>query len=127
MLSPPADEAIDVVYTWVDDAGRGYGDLLRQYAADRHDLNPNRTRDNLQVLKYSLRSVARFLPWARRISSVTSRPQSPTWLTQPPAPSVHTTRFSPRDQFPPFNSFPLSPNFTRLPALRRHSSTAGAV
>jgi hypothetical protein len=119
MLSPPADEAIDVVYTWVDDAWPGYSDLLRQYAADRHDLNPNRTRDNLQVLKYSLRSVARFLPWARRIYLVTCRPQVPTWLNTAAVHVVHHDEFIPREHLPTFNSFAIVANLHRLPGLAR--------
>ena len=45
-------EPIDVVYTWVDDTFPGYRDLLDGYAGTSHDLNPNRTRDNLDLLKY---------------------------------------------------------------------------
>src|SRR3954468_19884392 len=119
MPSPPADEAIDVVDTWVDDAWPGYSDLLRQYAADRHDLNPNRTRDNLQVLKYSLRSVARFLPWARRIYLVTCRPQVPTWLNTAAVRVVHHDEFMPREILPTFNSFAIVSNLHRLPGLAR--------
>jgi hypothetical protein len=119
MPSPPDDQAIDVVYTWVDDTWPGYSDLLRQYAADRHDLNPNRTRDNLQVLKYSLRSVARFLPWARRIYLVTCRPQIPPWLNTGAVRVVHHDEFIPRANLPTFNSFAIVANLHRLPGLAR--------
>jgi hypothetical protein len=119
MPSPPADEAIDLVYTWVDDAWPGYVDQLRQYAADRHDLNPNRTRDNLQVLKYSLRSVARFLPWARRVYLVTCRPQIPPWLDPAAVRIVHHDQFIAREHLPTFNSFAIVANLHRLPDLAR--------
>ena len=119
MLSAPGDEAIDVVYTWVDDTWPGYSDLLRAYAADRHDLNPNRTRDNLQVLKYSLRSVARFLPWARQIYLVTCRPQVPAWLNTAAVQIVHHDEFMPREHVPTFNSFAIVANLHRLPGLAR--------
>jgi len=119
MLSPPGDQAIDVVYTWVDDTWPGYSDLLREYAADRHDLNPNRTRDNLQVLKYSLRSVARFLPWARRIYLVTCRPQIPSWLNTGAVRVVHHDEFIPSANLPTFNSFAIVANLHRLPGLAR--------
>ena len=117
MPSPPGDQAIDVVYTWVDDTWPGYSDLLRHYAADRHDLNPNRTRDNLQVLKYSLRSVAQFLPWARRIYLVTCRPQVPAWLNAAAVQVVHHDQFMPREHLPTFNSFAIVANLHRLPDL----------
>ena len=71
---------IDIVYTWVDDQFPGYGNLLRQHARTGHDTNPNRTRNNLDVLKYSLRSVEKYIPWIRNIYILTSRPQKPDWL-----------------------------------------------
>ena len=119
MLSPPADEPIDVVYTWVDDAWPGYIEELRQHAADRHDLNPNRTRDNLHVLKYSLRSVGQFLRWARRVYLVTCRPQVPPWLNTAAVRVVHHDEFIPRANLPTFNSFAIVANLHRLPGLAR--------
>jgi stealth protein CR2/Stealth-like protein len=119
MPSPPADDPIDIVYTWVDDAWPGYADLLRQYASTTHDLNPNRTRDNLQILKYSLRSLARFLPWARRIYLVTCRPQVPAWLNTASVRIVHHDEFIPREHLPTFSSFAIVSNLHRLPDLAR--------
>jgi len=119
MPLPPADDPIDVVYTWVDDAWPGYVDLLRQSASTRHDLNPNRTRDNLQVLKYSLRSLARFLPWARRVYLVTCRPQVPPWLNVSAVTVVHHDEFIAREHLPTFNSFAIVASLPRLPGLAR--------
>jgi Stealth protein CR2, conserved region 2/Stealth protein CR4, conserved region 4/Stealth protein CR3, conserved region 3 len=119
MPSPPADDPIDVVYTWVDDAWPGYGDLLRQHASTGHDLNPNRTRDNLQVLKYSLRSLAAFVPWARRVHLVTCRPQVPAWLNTTAVRVVHHDEFMPREHLPTFSSFAIVSNLHRLPGLAR--------
>jgi hypothetical protein len=113
------DEAIDVVYTWVDDTWPGYGDLLRQHASTRHDLNPNRTRDNLQILKYSLRSLEAFVPWARRVYLVTCRPQVPSWLNRPSVRLVHHDEFMPRAHLPTFNSFAIVSHLHRLPGLAR--------
>jgi hypothetical protein len=119
MPSPPADDPIDVVYTWVDDAWPGYLDLLRQHASTRHDLNPNRTRDNLQLLRYSLRSLACFLPWARRVYLVTCRPQVPSWLNRSAVTLVHHDELMPAAQLPTFNSFAIVSNLHRLPGLSR--------
>ncbi|HJZ77608.1 MAG TPA: stealth conserved region 3 domain-containing protein [Vicinamibacterales bacterium] len=119
MPSPPADDPIDIVYTWVDDAWPGYLDMLRQHASTRHDLNPNRTRDNLQVLKYSLRSLARFLPWARRVYLVTCRPQVPWWLKASAVTLVHHDEFIPREHLPTFNSFAIVAHLHRLPGIAR--------
>jgi len=119
MPSPPADDPIDVVYTWVDDGWPGYRELLGRHASSRHDLNPNRTRDNLQTLKYSLRSLAAFAPWVRRVYLVTCRPQAPSWLNASVVRVVHHDEFMPRDHLPTFNSFAIVSNLHRLPDLAR--------
>ena len=119
MPSPPADDPIDVVYTWVDDRWPGYRELLARHAASRHDLNPNRTRDNLQTLKYSLRSLAAFAPWVRRVYVVTCRPQVPPWLDVRAVRLVHHDEFMPRAHLPTFNSFAIVSNLHRLPGLAR--------
>jgi Stealth protein CR2, conserved region 2/Stealth protein CR3, conserved region 3/Stealth protein CR4, conserved region 4 len=119
MPSLPADEPIDIVYTWVDDAWPGYLDTLRQHASARHDLNPNRTRDNLQILKYSLRSLAQFAPWARRVYLVTCRPQQPEWLNAASVTLVHHDAFMPPEHLPTFNSFAIVSHLHRLPGLAR--------
>jgi len=118
MPSPPADDAeIDVVYTWVDDSWPGYRESLQQHAVVRHDLNPNRTRDNLDILKYSLRSLARFAPWARQVYLVTCRPQVPRWLNRESVRLVHHDEFIPRQHLPTFNSFAIVANLHRLPGI----------
>ena len=73
-------EPLDVVYTWVDDAFPGYLELRDQYAATRHDRNPNRTRDNLEMLRYSLRSLAHLDVPIGNVFLVSQRPQVPAWL-----------------------------------------------
>ena len=53
-------EPIDVVYMWVDGSQPGYMDVLSRHAQTRFDLDPARTRDNLDLLRYSMRSLERF-------------------------------------------------------------------
>jgi Stealth protein CR2, conserved region 2/Stealth protein CR3, conserved region 3 len=113
MLSPP----VDIVYTWVDDAWPGYLDRLRQHASTRHDVNPNRTRDNLDVLKYSLRSLAAHASWIRHVFLVTSRPQVPEWLNRDAVRVVHHDEFMPSAHLPTFNSFAIVANLYGLPDL----------
>jgi hypothetical protein len=119
MLSRPADGECDAVYTWVDDAWPGYMDLLRKYSSTRHDLNPNRTRDNLQILKYSLRSLDNFLPWIRRVFLVTCRPQVPSWLNRRTVCVVHHDEFMPGVHLPTFNSFAIVAHLHRVPGVAR--------
>jgi len=114
-----ADDAIDAVYTWVDGSWPGYDALLRAHAHDRHDLNPNRYRDNLSLLQYSLRSLERYAPWIRRVFLVTCRPQQPPWLNPATVRIVHHDEFLPADALPTFNSFAIVSALHRIPELSR--------
>jgi hypothetical protein len=122
--APPADpghEPIDAVYTWVDGATPGYDELLRTWARRPLDLNPNRYRDNLDLLRFSLRSLTAFVPWVRRVHIVTARPQRPTWLRgdAPGLRIVHHDAFIPAPNLPTFNSFAIVANVHRLPGVSR--------
>lgn len=114
-------DPIDVVYTWVDGDTPGYAELLQQYARRELDLNPNRFRDNLDILKYSLRSLERHAPWMRRLYLVTARPQVPAWLDLE-APGLtllhHEDIFDPED-LPTFNSFAIVCNLYKIPGVSR--------
>jgi hypothetical protein len=118
----PVNEPIDVVYTWVDDAFPGYMDVLSRYAAKPPDLNPNRTRDNLQMLRYSMRALERYLPWVRNVYLVTCRPQVPEWVNLK-APGLrlihHDEFFDHPDDLPTFSSFAITVNLHRIPGLSR--------
>jgi len=112
---------VDVVYTWVDGAWPGYPELLNQYSDKKQDLNPNRYRDNLDILKYSIRSLVQYAPWIRRIFLVTTRPQLPAWLdTEAEGLTVvyHDEFFDPTD-LPTFNSFAIVANLYKLPGVSR--------
>src|SRR3712207_2953782 len=108
---------IDLVYTWVDDRWPGYLDTLRSYAGIRHDLNPNRTRDNLDLLRYSLRSVERHMPWIRRIHVLTMRPQVPHWLATDRVVVTHHDDIMEPRFVPTFSSFAIITHLAQLPGL----------
>jgi hypothetical protein len=111
--------SIDAVYTWVDGTWPGYQDLLGALATDRHDLNPNRYRDNLSILKFSLRSLDRYVPWLRQVIVVTCRPQAPAWLDRSRVRLVHHEMFMPAADLPTFNSFAIVANLHRIEGLSR--------
>lgn len=119
---PPGPESIDLVYTWVDGAHPGYPELLAKYSEKPQDRNPNRYRDNVDILKFSLRSIERFAPWVRRVFLVTTRPQIPGWLDTE-AEGLHVVHhdefFSP-EHLPTFNSFAIVCNLHKIPGLSRH-------
>lgn len=101
------DEPIDVVYTWVDDHFPGYMETLSKYARTSHDHNPNRTRNNLDLIKYSLRSIELYAPWLRHIYIVTCRPQIPSWLNtnNRKISIIHHDEIIENKYLPTFNSF----------------------
>jgi hypothetical protein len=112
-------DAFDVVFTWVDDSWPGYLDQLNSYASDRRDLNPNRTRDNLQLLRYAMRSVAQHMPQARRIYLFTARPQVPAWLdsAHPKIHLAHHDAVIAPQHLPTFSSFAIVSHLHKLPGL----------
>jgi hypothetical protein len=113
------DEPIDVVYTWVDDQQPGYRELLSRYAKTKYDSDPARTRDNLDTLRFSLRSLQRYAPWVSRVFLLTCRPQVPSWLktSHPQLTIVHHDEVMNSDLLPTFNSSPLRVIFYRIPNL----------
>ena len=114
--------AFDVVYMWVDDNWPNYREELGRYARTSHDTNPNRTRNNLDTLKYSLRSIERFAPWRRHVYLVSCRPQIPPWLNlaHPDIRVVHHDEFIPKTYLPTFNSFAIQSWLHNLPGLSEH-------
>ncbi|VFM98361.1 MAG: Stealth protein CR3, conserved region 3 [Candidatus Kentron sp. G] len=115
------NEPVDLVYTWVDDGFPGYRALLEHHSDSAHDRNPNRTRDNLDMLRYSLRSVHHYLPWIRKIHILSCRPQVPEWLVtnHPRISIVHHDRIMDRAILPTFNSFAIISHLHLIPGLTR--------
>lgn len=111
--------ALDVVYTWVDDAAPGYAALRDQHARTTADRDPARTRDNLDLLRYSLRSLDRYAPSVGRVFVATQRPQVPAWLDTDAVEVVHHDAFMPRAHLPTFSSFAIVSNLHRIPGVSR--------
>jgi hypothetical protein len=114
-------QRFDVVYTWVDGAFPGYAELLQEYSPTRLDLNPNRYRDNLDMLKYSMRSLHRYAPWLGHIYLVTTRPQVPEWLdTDADGISVvHHDEIFDAEYLPAFSSLAIVSYLHRVPGVSR--------
>lgn len=113
---------VDIVYTWVDDQFPGYRNQLRQYAKSNLDTNPNRTRDNLDLLKYSLRSVEKYVPWIRNIYVFTCRPQVPKWFgnTNNRIKLIHHDEIIHNGILPTFNSFCIASFVHKIQGLSEH-------
>jgi hypothetical protein len=104
---------------WVDGSQPGYLEVLSQHAQTRFDLDPARTRDNLDLLKYSLRSLERFAPWVRNIFLLTCRPQVPSWLNRSHGRVrvVHHDEVMDPDDLPTFNSLSIVSHVHKIPGL----------
>jgi hypothetical protein len=110
---------IDVVYTWVDDKFPGYTEQLAQYATLPQDRNPNRTRDNLDLLKYAMRSLDAAASFVRHVYLVSCRPQIPPWLnvSAPGLTVIHHDSFMDPALLPTFNSFTIQSCLHLIPNL----------
>ncbi|MCA3561687.1 MAG: stealth conserved region 3 domain-containing protein [Aestuariivirga sp.] len=114
-----AARPVDAVITWVDDRTPGYRDLLKTYAKAVPDLDPSRTRDNLEILRYNLRLLERHAPWVNRVFLFTCRPQVPAWLdtAHPRLTVVHHDGVIAPDLLPTFNSFAIVSHLHLIPGL----------
>jgi hypothetical protein len=116
-------EPIDIVYTWVDGSDPEWQRRKAQHepAADLHNysaLHSSRftTRDEL---RYSLRSVAMFANWVRKIHIVTDG-QVPPWLdvSHPKINVVdHREIFTDPQVLPVFNSHAIESQLHHIPDL----------
>jgi hypothetical protein len=112
-------DKIDIVYTWVDDSFPGYLETLERYSKTVQDRNPNRTRDNLDILKYSMRSLERFAPFVRNVYLVSCAPQIPRWMNvaAPGLKIVHHDAIMGDCALPTFNSFAIVSCLSRIDGL----------
>jgi hypothetical protein len=119
-------EPVDVVYTWVDGddpAWLARKDAYRLDGSDHHASADARARFvSRDELRYSLRSVATFASWARRVFLVTDG-QVPSWLdtTHPQLEVVdHRQVFRDPSALPVFNSHAIEAQLHHIPGLSEH-------
>jgi hypothetical protein len=99
--------------------------LINKYKAihgvsDSDAYEQHRFQDNNQ-LKFSLRSIEKFAPWARHIIIVTNG-QTPAWLnlSHPKIRLVtHEQIFPDKSHLPTFNSLAIESHLHRIPGLSR--------
>lgn len=117
--TPRCTPRLDIVITWVDDRFPGYAGQLRHYAESPPDLDPARTRDNLDLLRFNLRCLARHAPWVNHVYLLTCRPQVPAWLAtaHPRLSVVHHDEVMPAALLPTFNSFAIISHMHLIPGL----------
>ena len=118
------DFDIDLVYLWVDgndpewrkrhDEAAG---IIRENSAEDCE---GRYVDN-QELRYSLRSIAKYAPWIRKIFIVTDN-QVPHWLdtSNPRIQIIDHKEILPRESLPTFNSCMIEHALYKIPGLSEH-------
>ena len=119
---------IDVVYTWVDGGDPEWLALRNRTLADLSGVpyhpeavSPARFRSR-DELRYSLRSIAMYAPWVRRIFLVTNG-QVPEWLSKDNGRIevvAHDAIFDDPGHLPTFNSNAIISRLHHLPGLSEH-------
>jgi hypothetical protein len=116
----PMQEPIDIVYLWVDGNHPGFREERDKYATEARDRDPARYRDNLDLLKYSLRGLSKYLPWVRNIYIVTCRPQRPAWLARNERIRlIYHDQFIEQSVLPLYNSNSIFCFLNQIPELSR--------
>jgi hypothetical protein len=93
--------------------------MIKSHARAAPDLDPARTRDNLDILRYGLRALERHAPWVNRIFLFSCRPQVPVWLdtAHPRLTVIHHDEVIPAGLLPTFNSFAIISHLHLIPSL----------
>lgn len=117
-----SNPSIDVVYTWVNGDDPVYFEKCQKYANKIKDVNPERFRDVYDIIKYSLRSVEKFVPWFRNIYILTQKPQVPEWLdtSNPRIKVVHHEDIFDEQYVPTYSSSVIESYIHKIPGLSEH-------
>ena len=117
--APPYE--IDLVYLWVDGSDPAWLTKKQQVTgivSDQSETNNKGRYINNDELRYSLRSVERYVPWIRKIFIVTDN-QFPEWLNKdhPKIRVVDHREIMPEEALPCFNSSVIEYFLYRIPGL----------
>jgi hypothetical protein len=120
------DSPIDIVFTWVDGSDPTWRSAFERWNTalpsplGRDARDPSRYRDNGE-LRFALRSVWSFAPWARSIHIVTAG-HVPHWL-RPRSDRVHIVaheQILSAADLPTFNSHAIEARLHHIPGLAEH-------
>jgi len=118
-----ARAAVDVVYTWVDGDDPEFRRAFQHHATTTQSTTTagaRRFRDS-DELRFSLRSLEAYVPWAGRVFLVTNG-QVPRWLRRD-HPRLRLVRhediFQDLSHLPTFNSAAIETHLHRIPGISR--------
>ena len=123
--NPALDFPVDLVYTWVDGNDPDWHAERKRYMSN---VSTDTVRNNSEArwiendeLKYSLRSVEKYVPWINKIFIVTNG-QVPKWLdtSNPKIEMVFHSEIMPADALPTFNSTAIESCIHNIPNLSEH-------
>lgn len=120
------DFSVDIVYLWCDSSDENWrqkkNDELKKYGKplDNDSVGECRFINN-DELKYSLRSLEKYVPWINNIFIVTDN-QVPNWLdtTNPKIHIVDHNQILPADVLPVFNASAIEAALYKIPNLSEH-------
>ena len=120
------DFDVDLVYLWCDGEEPAFAARKNEWL-EKMEEKPSKKATNdgrfVQVdeLKYSLRSVEKYLPWTHHIYIVTDR-QVPKWLNtnHPKITIVDHSEIIPQKYIPVFNSNAIETSIHKIPGLSEH-------
>ncbi|GAA2970749.1 hypothetical protein JOD63_000814 [Microbacterium terrae] len=112
---------IDIVFSWVDGSSSAFqrerAARMSEYVVGEGDDGPARYR-HVDELRYALRSVHMYAPWARRIFIATDSP-APAWLLDHPKVTIVRSEefFADPEVLPTHNSHAVEAQLHRIPGL----------
>ncbi|MCA9618155.1 MAG: stealth conserved region 3 domain-containing protein [Myxococcales bacterium] len=125
-LATDVEFPVDIVYTWVNHLDPGWRKLWTETVGTPPEDQQDDTRGidrflNRDELKYSLRSVAEYAPWVRRVFVVTNC-APPDWvnLANPKLEWVDHNAIIPQEVLPVFSSHSIESRLQHVPGLADH-------
>ena len=117
---------VDLVYLWCDGNDPNFQEqknywLIQENKQPDYQATAAGRFEQVDELKYSLRSVEKYLPWVRHVYLVTAG-QIPTWLNtkNPKLTVVDHTEILPKENLPVFNSNAIEAGIYKIPGLSEH-------
>ncbi|OUM66171.1 hypothetical protein PIROE2DRAFT_6700 [Piromyces sp. E2] len=108
---------ISIVYTWVDGSDIDFLDLKSKYNGGVREVN---SRDrSADELRYSLRSLEKYLPWHRGTIYIVTCQQIPKWLdtSHPRIKMIYHKDIFPEHIYPTYDSGTIELFFDKIPGI----------